>query len=161
MGFAITMRMDGLSKALARLRGAKKKIPARSMKKALRVAATPVIDGARRWAPRQTGKLKQSMSVRMKSYRRGQIILSVIGPKHFKYANGKNPGNYGHLVELGHNIVRGGRLSRGTTIGTGRIVGQVQPRRFMKRSSRASLPVAAKRFEMSLRLNVLKDFSDV
>lgn len=122
-----TFRLDG-GKELARLlHQVGKKESKKIIRKAIRMAAKPMIKTARQLVPRETGLLRASLGVNVKAYRRGGTITAVIGPrldfksklassqrrakltrkgvKVFSVAVGNTgnriPANYAHLVEYG------------------------------------------------------------
>lgn len=140
MTLRLTARIDGLNVAQRRLRGASIKIPARSLRRAVKAGSKPLIASGRAWSPINTGTMKRSMTVKQKSYRRGQRQLAVIGPRNKKYANGKNPNKYAHLIELGRNTPGGGRVAPNPFLRTAAAFGQVAAVREAQTSLRGSLP---------------------
>lgn len=138
------IRIEGLTAAIQRFKSAGGKIPSRSTKKALRASSKPVIAAAKVNAPRETGALRRAMSAKEKSYRSGKYQLAIVGPKNFKYASGRNPGKYGHLVELGHRSRNGGFVAA---------------RNFLGLSARQAYPAALRIYELYFRANIIKDFS--
>lgn len=58
---------------------------------------------------RETGTLRRSITGKVITYSSGVVIM-LVGPRRRKYANGRNPANYAHLVELGtspHSLGKG------------------------------------------------------
>lgn len=141
----LTARIDGLGTAQRRIRGAVIKIPARSLKRAIRAGSKPLIASGKGWSPVDTGTLRKSMTMRAKSYRRGQRQLAIIGPRNRKYANGKNPNKYAHLVELGRSTPGGGRVA---------------PNPFLRTAAAFAHAAAVREAQTSLRGSLPADFSD-
>jgi hypothetical protein len=102
------MQVQGLTKALANLKALGGRIKNKGIRRALKAGSLPVVRIANSQAPRDSGLLAKSHIHKIKSYRRGAVLVSVIGPKNRKYASGKNPGKYSHLVHDGHKN-RGGK----------------------------------------------------
>jgi HK97 gp10 family phage protein len=102
----------------------------RGMKDALSKSAQIGLKEARARAPQDKGVLKKSLKKRARTYGKGGAFV-IVGPDRRTKVmhNGKNiSGAYhAHLVEFGHKLVRGGKLSKG-----GKVVGHVPPRPFMR-----------------------------
>jgi HK97 gp10 family phage protein len=93
-----------------------KELPDRIERKVLRQAigpaTTPAVKAAKRLAPRDSGLLKKSIAKKIKTYKKTNTAVSIVGPKKdvVEVINGKNkrPSKYAHLVEGGtspHKIV--------------------------------------------------------
>lgn len=89
----------------------------RVLARAIGQSARPVIAEARQRVSKRTTALQRSLGVRIKRYPRKGIMTAVIGARSgYTFAPGAtgnegdgkriNPGNYSHLVEKGHRIVR-------------------------------------------------------
>jgi hypothetical protein len=141
----LTARIDGLNVAQRRLRNATTKIPARSLKRAIKAGSKPLVASGKVWSPVDTGTMRKAMTMRAKSYRRGQRQLAVIGPRNRKYANGKNPNKYAHLVELGRNTPGGGRVAGNP---------------FLRTAAQFAKSAAVREAQTSLRGSLPADFSD-
>jgi len=75
-----------------------------AMREAVRKASTPMLQDTRAKAPVRTGALKESLAVKVKTYKRGNnaTVMAIIGPdSKFVGANGDTPAKYAHLVEFG------------------------------------------------------------
>lgn len=106
------MQVQGLPKALANLAALGGRIKNKGIRRALKESSKPVIRLANSMAPRDSGLLAKSHINKIKSYRRGAVLVSVIGPKNRRYASGKNPGKYAHLVHDGKKNRGGATRSR-------------------------------------------------
>lgn len=99
----------------------------RGLKDALRRAGRLVVGHARRLAPVDTGTLKKSLGLILRTPRRGRnrdpyvVIGARRGYSRQVTRDGRSmkatPANYAHLVELGHHISTGGTLFK---VGGGR-----------------------------------------
>ena len=102
----------------------------RGMKDALSKAAQIGLKDARRRVKKDSGALKKSLKKRARTYGRGGAYV-IVGPDRRTKVmhNGRNiSGAYhGHLVEFGHQLVRGGKLGKG-----GKVVGHVPPAPFLR-----------------------------
>lgn len=70
--------------------------------------------------------LRETLKVKVKDYGGGEVKVMVVG-----YTYSRTPGqggNHGHLVEQGHDIVKGGPKKKG-----GRVVGHVPAHEYMVR----------------------------
>jgi hypothetical protein len=131
--------------------------------KTIRVALNPTIRLARSLAPRETGKLARSIRVQIRT-RRG-LQVAIVGTP------------YGHLVEYGHRLVRGGHVLREGARGirriegvlrgprggryTGQVIGFVQPKPFARPALAATLPEieAAVKEDIENSLDVSRGFA--
>lgn len=79
--------------------------------RALITALTPILDDAKRRAPKDTGNLAASIGFKHQKFRNGNQT-AILGPrKGFLEPNTKRLAHkYAHLVEFGHLIAQGGRL---------------------------------------------------
>jgi bacteriophage HK97-gp10 putative tail-component len=110
--------------------------------KSIRVALNPTIRLARALAPRgRTGKLARSIRTAIRTRRGLEVAIAGVP--------------YAHLVEYGHRLVRGGRVLRSTSknvrrvngvfVGprggryTGRVIGFVQPKPFVRPAVESTL----------------------
>lgn len=144
--FTVTMQMQGLGKALENLREVDKRVARKVLPKGIRAGAKVLAKVAKAEAPVDTGTLRKSMWTRVKSYQGGKRVQAIVGPRRFKYANGKNPANYAHLVELGHRVANRGKLLRvqgkgkNTKFkgGQGKMLGRAKGNPFMSRAANAA-----------------------
>jgi HK97 gp10 family phage protein len=147
MSSPVTMRVEGLSKALKNLHELGGRIKNKGVRRALTAGSKVLVRAASSGAPKQTGTLAKAMIGKIKAYRRGAYLLAIIGAKSRKYANGRNPANYSHLVEFGHRIAVGGALARlkkpkkprVTRVATGTHKGDVPGNPFMRRAAQAGM----------------------
>ncbi len=106
----IQFNLSGDRELLVSLRRLDQAVEAKVTRKAVEEAVKPIVEAARqnliRNGTRVTGALAKSMGIRKRSYRGGEIIVAVFGPRRgFKTTfRGKkhDPANIGHLVEYGH-----------------------------------------------------------
>lgn len=98
------------------------KIQKKIMGKVVRKGANVVKKEARALVPKDTGRLRKSITVRRqrKSTTKGKIVDKVTFKKE---------GWYAHLVEFGHQLVRGGRLGGR---GTGKVVSHIAAQPFLR-----------------------------
>lgn len=172
------MQLEGLSQALAKLRAVDRKAASKVVPKALRAGAKVFVREAKAQAPVDSGVLRRAMTVKVKSYAKSGKKLAIIGPRNKRAANGRNPANYAHLVELGHRVSRKGKLGRGVqslrTIiepaaisklrakiaagkhGPGQQIGYVPPNAFMARAARAAEAPAIAAFISTAEAEILK-----
>jgi HK97 gp10 family phage protein len=125
------VKLTGVDHLLKRLFSLKQGMRNVILRRALRAGAKPVWLGARHRAKAGTRELRRSLGTRMKSYRRGGVVVIVIGPRSKNtiqhppgslfpsYTRGYNPARYAHLHEKGtkpHKIpIKRGRLA-GVTV---------------------------------------------
>jgi len=137
--------LTGLDGITAVLRGLPADLQAQIMTTAMKVAARPIEQHAKRFAERSrdTGALKKSITHIVKKYRGGLNATAIIGPDKGFYRGGERikaggnfskagkPHKYAHLVEFGHFIVA---PKAGTTRrkGTARTLGFVAALPFMR-----------------------------
>ena len=116
----------------AALRGlASKDTQVKILERAVGAACQPILVAAKRYAKRSedTGALRDSLTVKTVGYRSSGKAVGLVGPDRAYRVRGKKvgalgallgiakggvrrPANYAHLVEFGHRIAKGGRLSR-------------------------------------------------
>lgn len=80
------------------------KVEREGMRSAVRKAATPMLQQARANAPVRTGTLRESLKVKVKTFKRGKdsTVMAIIGPdRKARSEAGDRPVKYAHLVELG------------------------------------------------------------
>jgi HK97 gp10 family phage protein len=74
---------------------------------AMNKAAAPVKAAVVNNAPSDTGSLKKSIRIKVKSYGRGLRWVAVIGPKGNFKRKGKRPAYYNRQVNDGNRYIRG------------------------------------------------------
>lgn len=72
--------------------------------------------------------LRDTLRVKVKEFRSGEVKVMVLGYKYSRPPAQGEGGNHGHLLEHGHDIVKGGPKRKG-----GRVVGQVPAHEYMVR----------------------------
>lgn len=90
-------------------------LPRRVRTKGLRAgvtaAAAPIVKQTKATVKRQSGLLKKAITRKIKTYRGGNVVVSVIGANRNVSGDYKGrkrvPANYFHLVEGGHDSVPG------------------------------------------------------
>lgn len=110
MAETIQFNLSGDRELLASLRRLNQATEAKVTRKAVGEAVKPIAEAARqnliRNGTRVTGALAKSMGIVKRSYRNGEIIVAVFGPRRgfqTTYRGKKHdPANIGHLVEYGH-----------------------------------------------------------
>lgn len=105
---AVNYHVEGLGKALKNLSELGVRLKNKSVRKALTAGSKPLVRSTASGAPRGTGKLAKATTSKIKSYKGGAYLLSVVGARNRRYANGQNPSKYSHLVHDGHRN-RGGK----------------------------------------------------
>ena len=107
---AVRIRLEGVEPLLARLQALDKGTRNRILRKALRKGAKPVIQAERQLVPKDTGTLKRSIGSKSKTYRKGGVVVFIIGPRNtWTFAQKKGakkltlykPGKYAALVDKG------------------------------------------------------------
>lgn len=87
-------------------------------------ACKPVVKRAKTYAGRskKTGALQASITSLVRKYKKGAVVVGVIGPDNDYYRGGRKvhrksgkqgadqPRRYAHLVEFGHAIAKGGKI---------------------------------------------------
>ena len=140
------MKIDVIVTGTDELKRRTEKVSKRRMsaivRNAVTYAATPISQVAKRLVPVDTRQLKKAISKKTRSYPNGTAVSVVgIAKEGFKAMLKsrrenrtvlRNPIKYAHLVEKGHQIAIGGKLSRKTRKGSGRSGGTVAPRPFME-----------------------------
>lgn len=101
MSGLLSMKLEGVDEAAKRLDSADRKIRKRVVRKAVRAGAAPYVKAVKRDAPVDTRELKKSLTQKVKSYRSGATIVSVVGARNRRSPSGRNPAKYLHLVEGG------------------------------------------------------------
>jgi HK97 gp10 family phage protein len=148
MTFEIKKYVTGGKECLAALNALDKKIRKKIVRKGVAAGAKVFVKAAKADAPRDSNALSQSMTSRIKLY--DKRMVAIIGPRRgvskmaLKKGKKRVPANYAHLVEEGHRIASGGRLSRlrrrkyGLVFqwGPGQSAGFVPGRHFMRKSAR-------------------------
>lgn len=154
----IRQPLTGIEGISAVLRGLPQDLQNEILGTALSEAAKPIVKGAKTFAPRRTGALRNSITHLVRKYKGGTVQVAIIGPDNGYYGKGKRlkngadrrgadrPSKYAHLVEFGHHkarpklnalttfsqatVVRG----RGTTLrkGTAVSVGWVPAQPFLR-----------------------------
>ncbi len=124
----ITARLDGLGALMAQMEGLKKSVQNRILRPATQKAAAVILAEAKAKVAVESGLLKKSLGVKIKTFPSG-VVVALIGPrkefrkdrktgklkavfKRTKVQSEKfvkrRPTQYAHLVEFGF-VMRGGR----------------------------------------------------
>lgn len=91
-----------LGKLIADLEALPKRYIRPALKHSVKAASEETRKIARVLAPKGKGNLRRSLIVRQVPAKgRNGTITAVVGPRYKYYADGSNPGKYGHLVERG------------------------------------------------------------
>src|SRR5262249_25938573 len=109
MPFTIKARVAGVDALVRSLQEFGRGVRNRVLRKALKKGARLIIQQARQLVPMQTGLLKKSLGVVMRTYKRSGAVVAIIGPREdFKTTatmGGRSfnidPAYYAHLVERG------------------------------------------------------------
>lgn len=142
MAVPIDIKIKGDKELIAALNELPIAIQRKILRKAMGKAAKPIIRLARSKAPKKSGTLKKSIGHKVRTYKGSGTTLAVIGARSgvFGAYRGSSrpvvPFYTSHLVERGHRIVVGGKITkegrRTQTDHTGKVVGEVAPRPFLK-----------------------------
>jgi HK97 gp10 family phage protein len=109
--------LPNFAETAALLRELPASVESRVMGDAVGVALKPLQADARARAPRESGALKRSISVKVKRYPNTGKIVGLVGPSKEYFSGGvrvkagqsrrgaNRPSNYAHLVEYGHHVV--------------------------------------------------------
>jgi hypothetical protein len=105
------IRVEGLKEIDRRLGRLPDKLQHKILKEGVKEAVASVIRAAKALAPVETGTLRRSIGVRIKSYQKKQTWVAIVGPRRVlapKFREGlptskaaRDPRFYGHLVESG------------------------------------------------------------
>lgn len=99
----INLQIEGIDDLEAALKAVGKKAARAAALVAVQAACEPIVEIAREKAAEKTGALKASIGWRTKPYRKGDLVVGVIGPrKQFRGPDGSQPSRYAHLIEFGH-----------------------------------------------------------
>ena len=97
-------QVTGLDDLVGQLQALEKRIVKGGVDKALRAASKPVVAAIRQEVPVETGSLKKSIGLKLRTYKRNSSRVSIIGARSKAYQTDKgkrNPAYYAHLVEFG------------------------------------------------------------
>lgn len=115
---------------------------------AVKTATKPMEAAAKRFAPRRTGALRNSITTVVRNYPSTGNVVAVVGPARGYFQRGRrvrkggslagaeSPSHYAHLVEFGHAVrqpKKGRTIRKGTALlpGDGKVT-IVPPRPFMR-----------------------------
>jgi HK97 gp10 family phage protein len=113
MPFTVRARVAGVEELVKSLDELGRTVRNRILRKALGKGSRIIVQRARQLVQTQTGLLKKSLGVVMRTYRSSGVVLAAIGPrtgfKQTATVGGvqvvQNPAKYAHLVELGRRGV--------------------------------------------------------
>lgn len=142
----ITANITGAADIARTLKAVGKKVREGAALEALVHATDSVINDAKAFAGRSkdSGLLQESIGLRIRRYNRGNVLFAVVGPrsgfKRLVSRDGKppemaDPRKYASLVEYGHRVAQGGKLTRTDgkgRKGKGRVAGFAPARPFMR-----------------------------
>lgn len=99
----MSVRVTGLDDTLRRLSNLEKKAARSAIRKAVNAGGTVFTREVRRQAKRykRKGYLAKAIRKKVRSYKRGNAIVSITGAVVKKLPSGDNPGNYFHLMDGG------------------------------------------------------------
>ncbi len=119
---------DGLEETLKAMKVLDATVRTKTVKQGSRIAMNRVVARARQLAPKETGLLRKSIGLRQKSYRKGAVTSTVVGPRRgfasqvevtlpdgSKVTRRRDPQFYSHLVEFGvqaHSLGKGSRIRK-------------------------------------------------
>lgn len=106
-GVTGTLRLSGNRELESKLFAIEQKMRTKIVASCVRKAAKPKLSAMKSSVPVETGLLKKSLGLRVKTYRNSKVTVAAIGPRHGHKSGGRNPVKYAHLVEGGtkpHNI---------------------------------------------------------
>jgi HK97 gp10 family phage protein len=169
MPYSISVKLEGLEGVLKRL-GRLKKQTTRSkiLRKAINAAARPVLKAARGLVPVQSGLLKKSLGMKVKTYRKSGTVIAIIGPRTgFKrevtvggQKQLRNPTKYAHLVELGRQAVR--VKKKKVLAGSGRFFGKsvqaARPQSFLRAAWQAQKSAAENTIRRLVQEGIAAEF---
>jgi HK97 gp10 family phage protein len=88
-----------------------KKVERQSIREAVTKAARPMRQAVKALAPKQSGLLRRSISIKIRTYKRSHMVMAVIGPnretKGIYNGEERRPIKYAHLVEFGTADIAG------------------------------------------------------
>ncbi len=117
-------------------------------------AMTPVLTTARKEVSVKSGDTKRAIIKKAVVYKREGNVLGMVGVRRANFRStqkGEATSNLEHIIELGHLIVKGGKLGAG-----GRVVGFVPPRPFMLPAWRRNREKMQRRYAKSMENGVHK-----
>ena len=121
--------VTGLADLKAELQALEKRIVKGGVDKALRAASKPVIAAIRQEVPVETGSLKKSVGLKLRTYKGNSTRVSIIGARVKAYATDRgkrNPAYYAHLVEFGVKPHKVRKRNKGRKDGRMRVI-QMHP----------------------------------
>ncbi len=115
-----TFALLGDKELIAKLSALEKTVGAKIMTRSVAPGARIVARAAKALAP---GSLKQTIRVRVKKNKIGQVYGRIYSSRKYVNKDGEKPGYYAHLIEKGHVIRR---------VKDGPVVGKAGPHPFMR-----------------------------
>lgn len=162
--------LSGADPLIAKLVELPSKVFRKGLLSASRKAMRPVVAQAKATAPRETGTLKQSIGIKIKTYPKRGTVVTIVGPRAgfgIEYEGRKrDPVYYAHLQEGGHRVVAantlGTRFSKkvGNLIkvkGSGAVLGRVPPRPFLQPALKSNQAVVVAILRTELAAFVAKE----
>lgn len=114
---SVYFKLDGAQALLEHIEFLAAKGVQRILKRAIGMSATPILRQMRlRVRVGKTGALKASLTKFTKSYKNSGTVIAMIGPDNavssadnYNAGQRHRPSKIAHLIEYGHDVVRGGK----------------------------------------------------
>lgn len=100
----VTFRIHGVKELQRKLTRLKSSVQKKVTRSAVSAAIRPVRMAAKSQAPKETGQLKKALTVKVKTYKSGNVFGMVSVKNEKDAATGRRPSKYLHLVALGTKI---------------------------------------------------------
>ncbi len=138
----ILMKLTGDKKLVKKFENLKKRAKKTAFRAATRAGGSVLRKQLKKDAPKDTGQLKRSVHVRVKTYPAKGVYVAVAGIKKDakNKDTGRNPANYLHLIELGQ------------------VGGKVEGTHFMKKASAKSEKAAENTFKKKAAEAIEREF---
>lgn len=114
---SVKFKLEGVQELNRVLEGLKDPMRTRVLAEGVTLAAKPLVQAAKSYAPKRTGALRKSIKAVVRRYPRKGVAIAVVGPSTEFFKSGKKiknpkkgesrsgidqPSKYAHLVEFGH-----------------------------------------------------------
>lgn len=106
MPVTVVVSVSGVKECIDKLRAVKDSMRGQLVTGAMRAALQPTLAEARSNVPVDTGAYRDSLGVKVKSYRGGGIVIGLMGPRYgnkfvLMHGKGYGPTRYAHVIEFG------------------------------------------------------------
>lgn len=104
MPFAMKSSVQGAPQLFQALRAINKKVARQTLRKAVKEGAKIVLNDAKANVPVDTGLLKKSLAVKVATFKGGEGVVGIVGPRTGKTSSGRGPNRKKGLSKLGQKF---------------------------------------------------------